>query len=256
MVRLFAALSTACIAQTAAADLFSVLSLDATRTGDSDEGGGPRYLTAPTMVDATNILLNRGFSIRTTDRFVGGNFGDAHILYSGAVREEFTPDEISDTVAFVAAGGCLILQRDWGNFYPAADALAAAFGVTYDTGPYGLSGVPSAVVPAASSLIWNGPAGSASAFAQVVSSGIIGADPIGEHASDAGVIAIGAKSFGGGRVVFLTDMDAWDSLGDSVTPTPLNANGIVWANIFYSCVPEPSTLGLLLVTIPALRRRF
>ncbi len=245
MIRLFAALTAVCAAPVAAADLFSILSLDGSRTGDSNEGGGPRFLTAPTMVDATNILLGNGFTIRTTDRLVSDNFGDAHILYTGAVREDFSAAEINDTAAFVAGGGCLILQRDWGDFYPASDPLAAAFGVSYDIGPYGLSGVPTAVVRTAANPIWDGPAGSVGAFAQVVSSGLIGVDPIGEHSSDAGVVAIGTKSFGQGRVIFLTDMDAWDSVGDSVTPNPLNANGIVWANIFLSCVPEPSSLLLL-----------
>lgn len=255
MVRLFALLSAASVAPLAAADLFSVLSLDASRTADSNEGGGPRYLTAPTMVDATNILLDAGFAIETTDRFVNANFGAAHILYTGAVESDFTPEEIADTVNFVSGGGCLIVQRDWGDFYPAAEPLAAAFGVSYDVGPYGLSGVPTSVVATAASPIWNGPAGSATAFAQVVSSGLIGVDSIGEHATDAGVAALATITYGQGRVVFLTDMDAWDSVGDSVTPNPLNANGIVWANIFYSCVPEPSSLLLLLAGAVRLARR-
>lgn len=257
MVRLIAGLVVTCIAcvAPASADLFSVLSLDETRTGNSDEPGGPRYLTAPAMVDATNILLNDGFSIQTTDRFVSANFNSAHILYSGAVSVDFTQDEIDDTLAFVNAGGCLVLQRDWGDYYPAADALAAAFGVTYDTGPYGISMVPTSVIQTTASSIWSGPAGSVSAFAQVYSAGVIGADSIGEHASDPGVVAIAARNVGLGKVYFLTDMDAWDSVGDSVTPTPFNANGIVWANLFYSCVPEPTTALLLLAGAACLRRR-
>jgi hypothetical protein len=33
--------------------------------------------------------------------------------------------------------------------------------------------------------------------------------------------------------VFLTDMDAWDSQDDPVTPTPGSNNAIVWENIFH-----------------------
>lgn len=254
MVRLFAILCIACAAP-ASADLFSVLSLDASRTGDADEVGGPRYLTSPAMLDATNILLGNGFSISTTDRFVTANFGAAHILYTGAVSVEFTQEEIDNTVAFVNSGGCLIVQRDWNGYYPAADALATAFGVTYDPGPYGIPDVPAAVVQTGNGPIWSGPAGSAGAFAQVVSAAVIGTDAVGEHSSDPGTVAIGTKRLGLGQVVFLTDMDAWDSFGDSVTPTPLNANGIVWANVFYSCVPEPSTALLLLAAVACVRRR-
>ena len=68
------------------------------------------------------------------------------------------------------------------------------------------------------------------------------------------------KEFGNGRVVFLTDMDAWDSDSDPAIPVAGSDNGIVWENIFHYTVPEPSsmllaTTGLLGLFVYAWRRR-
>jgi hypothetical protein len=227
-----------------------IVSLDGTRTGDEGEAGGPRYLTSSAMANATTTLLNAGFTISTTDRFVEANIAGACVLYTGAVATAFTDQELIDVAAFVFGGGGLVLQRDWDYFYLAADPLAAVFGVTYNTGPYGPSNTATAVNKTADSPIWNGPAGPVSSYDQIYSSSVSGATAIGEHSTDPGQTALATLTYGLGRVVFLTDMDAWDDFGSLEKPliTPGSNNAIVWQNMFeYACnpVPEPGTIILL-----------
>ena len=196
------------------------------------------------MVDATNILTARGFTVQTRPNFLAANIAGAMALYTGAVSVAFSAQEITDVQAFVNAGGGLVVQRDWDSFYPAADPLAAAFGVTYDTNAYG----PSSASPVNMTVahpIWNGPAGSVTSFDEVFSSAVAsGATSIGVHSTNTSKSGIAYKQVGLGRVVFLTDMDAWDSGADETAiPMPGNRNGIVWANIFeYAAnnVPEPT----------------
>jgi hypothetical protein len=224
-----------------------ILSLDASRTGDENEPGDDRYLTSASMVDATNILLNAGFTIGTTNLFSAANIAGAKVLYTGAVNVAFTVQEIIDIQTFVNAGGGLVMQRDWAGFYPAADPLATAFGATYNTGGFGIGGTPTPVNMTVAHPIWNGPAGSVATYDQVYSSSVSGVTGIGEHSTNPGQTALAAITYGLGHVVFLTDMNAWDSLGDTTTPLPGNNNGIVWENIFhYASVPIPAPGAILL----------
>jgi hypothetical protein len=228
-----------------------IISLDGTRTSDEGEDGGPRYLTASAMTSATNTLLNAGFTISTTDRFLAANIAGACVLYTGTVSSDFTAQELTDVQAFVAGGGGLVMQRDWNSFYPAADPLAAIFGVTYNPGPFGTSGTVTAVDKTANSPIWDGPAGSVTSYDQIFSSSVSGAaTSIGVHSIDPGETAVATLMYGLGHVVFLTDMDAWDDEGNVAKPLILagNNNAIVWENMFhYACtpVPEPATLVLV-----------
>jgi len=240
----------------------AILSLDGTRTGDEVESGGDRYLTAPAMADATNILLNAGFTIGTTSSFVASNIVGSRVLYTGTVDTAFTAQELSDIGMFVSAGGGLVMQRDWGSFYPVADPLASVFGVTYNPGPFGISGTGTSVDQIIAHAIWNGPAGSVTSYDQMYSSSVIGAMAIGVHSTNPSETALSVLNYGLGHVVFLTDMDAWDSIGDPITPTVGSNNAIVWENIFHFAavpVPEPSTillLGVGLAGVGFLRRRF
>jgi len=240
-----------------------VLSLDGSRTGDEGEVGGDRYLTAPAMSDATAVLQAAGFTIGTTSAFTAANIVGACSLYTGAVDVAFTAQEIADVQAFVNAGGGLVIQHDWNSYYPAADALAAAFGATYNAGPFGPPVIGSPVNMTMAHPIWNGPAGSVTTYDQVYSGSVSGVTGIGDHSTDPSQVALAVTTYGAGRVVFLTDMDAWDSLPDAVSPIPGSNNAIVWENIFqYTCggpvIPAPGaillgTLGTALVTW--LRRR-
>jgi len=226
----------------------AILSLDGTRTGDEVESGGDRYLTAPAMADATNILLNAGFTIGTTSSFVASNIIGSRVLYTGTVDTAFTAQELTDIGMFVSAGGGLVIQRDWDSYYPAADPLASVFGVTYDPGPFGIAGTGTSVDQIISHAIWNGPAGSVTSYDQVYSSSIIGAMAIGVHSTDPSKTALAVLDYSLGHVVFLTDMDAWDSFGNPTLPTVGSNNAIVWENIFHFAaapVPEPSTILLL-----------
>jgi hypothetical protein len=161
-----------------------IISLDDTRTGDEGEGGGNRYLTAPAMANATTILQNAGFTISTTPQFLATNIAGACVLYTGAVNTGFTLQELTDIQAFVAGGGGLVMQRDWGGYYPAADPLAAIFGVTYNPGPFGIPVTATAVNKTANSPIWNGPAGSVNSYDQFYSSSVSGATAIGVHSTN------------------------------------------------------------------------
>lgn len=229
-----------------------IVSLDATRTADEGEAGGPRYLTSAAMANATTTLQNAGFTISTTDRFLTANIARACVLYTGTVFSAFTAQELTDVQAFVSGGGGLVLQRDWGSFYPAADPLAAVFGVTYNPGPFGIAGTPTAVNKTADSPIWSGLAGSVTSYDQIFSSSVLGATAIGEHSTNPGQTGLATLVYGLGRVVFLTDMDAWDDFGNAAKPliTPGSDNAIVWENMFhYACnpspVPAPATIILL-----------
>lgn len=232
-----------------------ILSLDASRTGSGGELGDERYLTSTSMPDATQILLDAGFTIGTTSIFSAANIAGADVLFTGDVSVEFTAQEIADIQAFVSAGGGLVMLRDWGIYYPAADPLAAAFGATYDPGGFGLEHTPTPVNRTAMHPIWNGPAGSITSYDQGYSSSVSGVTGIGEHSTDLGEVGLAVTIFGVGRVVFLTDGDAWDSAGDPITPHPGNNNGIVWENTFHWAVPEPCTLLLLAVGSLAFWRR-
>lgn len=228
-----------------------IMSLDGTRTSNEGEAGANRYLTSTSMANATTILTNAGFSIGTTDRFIAANISGSRVLYTGTVSSAFTAQELTDIAAFVSAGGGLVMQRDWDNFYPAADPLASAFGVSYNSGPFGTGGTGTLVNKTAESPIWNGPAGSVPSYSQVFSSSVSGGTEIGTHSSDPTEVALAVLGYGLGRVVFLTDMDAWDDEGDPISPTPGSNNAIVWENIFHYAigetqqVPEPTTLLLL-----------
>jgi hypothetical protein len=226
-----------------------ILSLDGTRTGNGNEPLDDRYLTSTSMANATQVLLNAGFTIGTTPLFDASSIVGACTLYTGAVDVDFTAQEILDIQAFVFAGGGLVMQRDWGNFYPAADALAAAFGATYNTGPFGPGNVAAAVNMTTPHPIWNGPAGSVTTYDQVFSNSVSGVTGIGEHSTDPGQIGLAVTTYGSGRVVFLTDMDAWDDdIDDPVTPLAGSNNAIVWENIFHwtcATVPEPTTISLV-----------
>lgn len=229
-----------------------IVSLDASRTSDEGESGGPRYLTSAAMTNATNTLLNAGFTISTTDRFLGANIAGACVLYAGTVSTDFTTQELTDVQAFVNSGGGLVLQRDWDFFYPAADPLAAVFGVTYNTGPFGIAGTPTAVNKTADSPIWNGPAGSVTSYSQIYSSSVLGATAIGEHSTNPGQTGLATLAYGLGRVVFLTDMDAWDDEGSDAKPliTAGSNNAIVWENMFhYACNPSPVPLPATIVLL-------
>jgi hypothetical protein len=227
-----------------------IVSLDGTRTGDEGEIGGPRYLTASAMANATTTLVNAGFTISTTDRFFAANIVGACVLYTGAVATAFTAQELTDVQAFVGGGGGLVIQRDWNSFYPAADPLAALFGVTYNTGEFGITGTLTAVNKTTNSPIWSGPAGSVTSYDQIFSSSVSGATSIGVHSTNPTETALATLTYGLGRVVFLTDMDAWDNLGNASKPliTAGSNNAIVWENTFdYACspVPAPATIILL-----------
>ncbi len=208
-----------------------VLSLDETRTGDALVGGGDRYLTGPAMAEATQMLLDAGFSVGITDRFTAGNIAGTRALFTGLVDVDFTPDELDDIENFVRAGGGLVMMRDWGNYYPACDPLATRFGVTYDTRSHGPAGRPSPVVKTLDHPIWDGPAGSTTSFDEIFSSAVDGATGIGDHSTNPGRPGIAVKEFGAGRIVCLTDAAGFD-LGVPV-PQPGNGNGIVWENIFH-----------------------
>jgi MYXO-CTERM domain-containing protein len=231
-----------------------VLSLDGSRTGNEGRPGDDRYLTSDSMVDATNILLDAGFAISTTSLFTADQIAGFDVLYTGAVDVDFTAQELDDIEAFVLAGGGLVMQRDWGDFFPAADPLAAVFGVTYGTAPEGPPS-PWPVNKTVDHPIWDGPAGAATSYLQQFSASIAsGADIIGAH-EGSGNGALGVVDYGLGRVVFLSDMDAWDSLGDDITPMPGNDNGIVWENIFHYASPAPGALPVLAVGLLWGRRR-
>jgi hypothetical protein len=223
-----------------------IISLDGTRTSNEGESGDSRYLTSSSMANATNILVNSGFTIDTTDRFLAANIGGACVLYTGAVFTDFTSQELIDVEKFVSGGGGLVMQRDWGGYYPAADPLAAIFGVTYNSAASGVGGTATAVNKTADSPIWNGPAGSVTSYSQGYSSSITsGATAIGVHSTDTSA-ALAVLTYGLGRVVFLTDMDAWDE--DSSLIFPGSNNAIVWENMFhYACkpVPVPAAVWLL-----------
>ena len=234
---------------TDSADLMAahILSLDASRTGDEGEAGPDRYLTSTSMTNATNVLTAAGFTIGTTNRFTAANTAGANVLFTGAVDTAFTAQELTDITAFVSAGGGLVLMRDWDSYYPAADPLAATFGATYNTGAIG-STAPLAVNQTVPHSIWSGPAGSVATYNQVFSSSVSGVTGIGYHSTPGSKVGLAYTTSGLGRVVFLTDMDAWDDLTDSVSPVPGSNNGIVWENIFHYAapppVPEPSTLAI------------
>ena len=222
-----------------------ILSLDASRTGNEGETGADRYLTSTSMANATSVLTAAGFTIGTTGQFTAANTAGANVLFTGAVDTAFTAQELTDIAAFVSAGGGLVMMRDWGSFYPVADPLAAVFGATYNPGGFGAP--VSAVNLTVAHPIWNGPAGSVATYNQVFSSSVAGVTGIGDHSTNPGQVGLAYTTPGLGRVVFLTDMDAWDDLGDTESPTPGSNNAIVWENIFHfaaspALVPEPSTL--------------
>lgn len=233
----------------------NILSLDASRTGNEGEAGDERFLTSSSMGNATSVLLDAGFNIGTTDSFVSANTAGWNTLYTGTVNVPFSAQELTDIQSFVSSGGGLVIQRDWGTFYPASDPLLAAFGVSVDTAGIGSPGTPEPVNKSAPHAIWDGPAGSATTFSQVFGSSIIGgADIIGNYVT--GAAGLGVLDWGLGRVVILTDMDAWDDDGDTVSPIAGSNNAIVWENIFHHTVPAPST-GILLALggLTAARRR-
>jgi hypothetical protein len=221
-----------------------VTSLNAVRTGDGNKGGDDRYLTGPAMSDATGVLASAGFTVNTITSCIPANLSGSCVLYTGAVDVAFKPQEIAYIQAFVSSGHGLVIQRDWGDYYPAADALAAAFGVTYDPGPYGSSNTAAPVNMTLTHPIWDGPAGSVMSYSQIYSSSISGATGIGEHGSNPGQVALAVMTYGAGRVVFLTDMCAWDDagMGDPLGPFAGSNNAIVWENIFwYACGGDPPT---------------
>ncbi len=227
-----------------------ILSLDASRTGNENEPGDDRYLTSASMVDATNILLTAGFTIGTTNLLSAANVAGANVLYTGAVDVGFTGQEIIDIQTFVNAGGGLVMLRDWDAFYPAADPLAAAFGATYNVGPFGIGLTATPVNMTVAHPIWNGPAGSVTTYDQVFSSSVSGVTGIGVHSTNPTETALAVTTYGLGHVVFLTDMNAWDSLGDTTTPLSGNNNGIVWENIFHhAATPIPAPGAILLGSI-------
>jgi len=247
-----AAAASAVLFLCGAVDGASIVSLDASRTGNEGEPGDDRFLTADSMVDATQILLDAGFSIFTTNLFIDANITDAAVLYTGSVDTDFTAQELTDIEAFVAAGGGLVVQRDWNDFYPAADPLAAVFGVTYGTDPVGPP-IPRRVDKTMDHPIWSGPGGSVTEYLQQFSASVTGGTVIGDHQDGGGAISV--VEHGLGRVVFMTDMDAWDSLGDTITPMPGNDNGIVWENIFAWTAPSPGAVPLLAIGLLGTRRR-
>ena len=133
-----------------------------------------------------------------------------------------------------------------------ADPLAAVFGVTYNTGPFGIASTLTAVNKTANSTIWDGPAGSVTSYYQIYSSSVSGATAIGVHSTTPTETALATLTYGLGRVVFLTDMDAWDDVVAVAKPliTAGSNNAIVWENMFhYACnaapAPAPATIILL-----------
>ena len=246
-------------ASASVADGAIVLSLDGTRTGDANLTGGDRYLTAPSMTQATSILTNRGFTVGTRALFTAANIAGAKVLFTGLVDVTFTAQEITDVKNFVSAGGGLIIERDWDGFYPAADPLAAAFGVTYGTTGVGIAGTGTAVNKTANHPIWSGPAGSVTSYLQVYSADVAsGATSIGTHATAPSKSGLAVTTFGNGRVVFLTDEAAWSNL-DGFMSSPGTNNAIVWANMFeWAAAPEPGAFTLVatsLTFVIAARRR-
>ncbi len=216
-------------------DVRLIVSLDESRTGDGREPGGGRFLTSGAMATATQVLWDAGFSITTTSDFILENILDASVLYTGLVDVGFSAQEMADIEQYVFHGGGLVIQRDHTDLYPAADDLAVLFGAEYDWGPYG-DGVPCERTPIAQVVthpIWHGPAGAVTSYDQIWFSGVLGGDPIG---TASGVVALAVRSYGAGRVVFLTDIAAWDDIDtcdEQLTPVPGSSNGIVWENIFH-----------------------
>src|SRR4051794_6285977 len=79
-----------------------ILALDTTRTGNSgNTGSTDRTLGQTSMVDATNILLNRGFTIGMRSNFLAANTVGANVLFTGLVDTAFSAQEIIDIRAFV-----------------------------------------------------------------------------------------------------------------------------------------------------------
>jgi hypothetical protein len=234
-----------------------IYSLDGTRTGDALLSGGDRYLTGPSMSQATSILTNRGFTVATRSLFTAANIAGANVLFTGLVDVPFSAQEITDIQNFISAGGGLIVERDWDGFYPAADPLASAFGVTYNTSSVGIAGTGTAVNKTANHPIWSGPAGSVTSFLQVFSASVAsGATSIGAHATDPSKSGLAVTSFGAGRVVFLTDEAGWSNTQGYMSSAATN-NAIVWANMFEWTVPEPGGFAIVAAVLASLgTRRF
>jgi hypothetical protein len=230
-----------------------VLSLDGSRTGDGGTGTGDCFLTAPAMSQATQILINRGYTIATRSLFTAANIAGAGALFTGFVDTAFTSQEITDIKNFVSAGGGLVIVRDFDGFYPAADPLAAAFGVVYDTTGVGIAGTPTPVNKTAEHPIWSGPAGSVTSFSEIFASDVAsGGTAIGVHSTNPTKVGLAVTTFGAGRVVFLTDNSGWRDSNGLMTPATSN-NAIVWANMFaWAVVPEPGGFTLVVVTMSGL----
>jgi hypothetical protein len=234
-----------------------VYSLDGTRTSDANLGGGDRYLTGASMTQATGILTGRGFSVSTRALFTAANIAGANVLFTGLVDVAFSAQELTDIKNFVSAGGGLVVLRDWDGFYPAADPLAAAFGVTYGTSGVGTSS-PTLVNKTVNHPIWSGPAGSVSSFSVVFAADVAsGATSIGAHAPNPTKSGLAVTTFGNGHVVWLVDEASWSNQ-EGLMSSPSSNDAIVWANTFEWAavpVPEPAALGMVATSLSILAAR-
>ena len=219
----------ALLASTASAQ--HVLSLDGSRTSNGGYSGADFYLTSSSMPGATQVLMAAGMTVATTDRFLNANLAGADVLFTGLTSLAYTSQELSDVQAFVAAGGGLVMIRDISSWGGVNDALAGAFGVSYNSAISGGGGPPTLQMSMAHP-VWNGPGGTLSGIDQYASSSIqSGAVALGLHAGD-GRTGIAVVTFGAGNVVFLTDIDAFGDSPNTPEPSTSNDLGVLWHNIF------------------------
>ncbi len=234
--------------------VFEILTFDRFRTQT------PHYLMSGQMAIARQLLLDAGFSVRETSYVGPLTYNAPAVFYTGLLSERLNSSEVDNLVAFVNAGGGLVIQREWGDYGSDVDHLASRFGASFNPGPFGGGGYAHPVNKTKDHLIWDGPAGSVTTYDQVGSCSVIGVTGIGEHGSDPGEVGLAITTYGEGRVVFLTDVNAWDDWVDDVTPYPGTNNAIVWENMFLwaAGVPEPCVMVIAATSTAALlcwRRR-
>lgn len=208
----------------------TVVSLDVTRTFDGN------YLTGGRMYDASEVLYQAEWDLALADRFTPDSTADADVLFTGVVVTDFLPEELAHVEAFVRGGGGLVVVLENPEVPTAAAAsLAALFAVEYDLDHQHSGDGSSAVEPIAWHPIWQGVAGSASSYAIHAPSAILSPPSsfIGVNDWDSSA-AMAAIEYHQGRVVFLTDVNAFNGTTtfDQITPEPGTPNAVVWENLF------------------------